>query len=313
MEKPLSVSLRGFNDENLAKVVGNSILSCFHQLNEYVDISRLELISVGYSNEDYSFLLSEFRNGLSPTNDSTAVGAGMTIVSDPTNLKFRVFFSGIGICGLIKKHYDHDESLLDSSLHTIAHEFMHVYVGTELYTSYPELLTNIIPKNIHEELKWKTILSCWDEYRVCSLCATFGENPEMGYRNILENTLVHFDENLARAKLDTSDWGKLLSKVYLEIHGLLKYSSYYLGTCVGLDLNYRETNFYKELISKSWFHKYFDRLANVLCEIDSSFGEQVYDINIFFKISEILVEISTKHRVVVHEEKDNSVWVQLLS
>lgn len=311
MEKQLSVSLKGFNDENLAKSVGNTLLSCFNQLNEHIDISRLELISVGYSDEDYTSLLSEFRKGLISTNDSIAVGAGMTVISDPKDLTFRIFFSGLGIGGLIKKHYDNDDSFLNGSIHTIFHEFMHVYAGTELYTNYPELLTTITPKNIHQKLKWKTILSCWDEYRVCSLCATFGEDPEENYRSILKDTLNDFEENVAQAKLDKSDWGILLTRIYSEIHNLLKYSSYYLGTCVGFDIDYTETDFYKNEIAKSWFCKYFDRLANVLKEIDLSFEEQKYEIDIFSNISDILVDISLKYKVFAQEENDN-VWVQLL-
>jgi len=313
METQLSVSLKGFNDENLAHSVGNSLLYFFNQLNEYIDISRLEQIGIGYSDEDYTLLLSECRKGLTRTSDSIATGAGMTIISDPKDLKFKVFFSGIGIVGLIKKHYDNDESLLASSIHTIAHEFIHVYVGTELYTNYPELLTTITPKNLHEELKWKTILSCWDEYRVCSLCATFGENPYEGYKEILKNTLTNFENNIAKAKLDRSDWGVLLNKVYAEIHGLLKYASYYLGTCKGLEINYHETDFYTEIISKSWFHRYFVRLAKVLDAIDTSFEKEIYDLNIFFEISEILIEISLDYKVSVHEQPNNSVWVQLIS
>ena len=254
MEKQLSVSLKGFNDENLARSVGDSLLSCFNKLNKLIDISRLELISVGYSDDDYISLLSEFRKGLNRTNDSTAVGAGMTVVSNPTDLRFRIFFSGVGICGLIKKHYDNDESLIDGALHTIAHEFIHVYVGTELYTNYSELLTTVTPQNMHQELKWKTILSCWDEYRVCSLCATFGEDPTENYESILKNTLHSFEENVAQAKIDRSDWGILLTRVYSEIHSLLKYSSYYLGTCIGFEIDYTDTDLYKDVITKlMWF------------------------------------------------------------
>lgn len=311
MERQLSVSLKGFNDENLAKSVGNTLLSCFNQLNEHINISRLELISVGYSDEDYTSILSEFRKGLISTNDSIAVGAGMTVISNPTDLTFRIFFSGFGIGGLIKKHYDNDDSFLDGSIHTIFHEFMHVYAGTELYTNYPELLTTITPQNIHQKLKWKTILSCWDEYRVCSLCATFGEDPVENYKSILENTLNDFEENIAQAKLDRSDWGILLTRIYSEIQNLLKYSSYYLGTCIGFDVDYPETDFYKNVIAKSWFCEYFDRLANVLKEIDLSFEEQNYDIGIFSNISNILVDISLKYKVVAQEQNDN-VWVQLL-
>lgn len=311
MEKPLSVSLKGFNEESLARSVGNSLISCFNQLNELIDISRLELISVGYTDDDYISLLSEFRNGLNRTNDSIAVGAGMTVVSNPTDLTFRVFFSGMGIFGLIKKHFDNDESLLDSSLHTIAHELMHVYVGTELYTNYPELLTSITPKNMHEELKWKTSLACWDEYRVCSLCATFGEDPESNYREILKNTLSSFEKNITQAKLDRSDWSVLLTEVYSEIHSLLKYSSYYLGTCIGFDINYMETDFYKDVIRKSWYCEYFDRLASVLRDIGLSFNEKKYDIDIFSNISSVLIDISVKYKVFV-EEQEHDVWVQLL-
>jgi hypothetical protein len=313
MERSLSISLKGFNDESLAHLVGNSLLSCFNELNQHIDISRLELISVGYSDEDYTSLLSEFRNGLDRTNDSIAVGAGMTVISNPTDLSFRIFFSGIGIIGLIKKHYDNDESLLASSIHTIVHEFMHVYVGTELYTNYPELLTTITPKNLHEELKWKTILSCWDEYRVCTLCATFGENPCGGYEEILKNALTNFDHNIARAKEDMSDWGILLKKVYAEIHGLLKYSSYYLGTCKGLEINYLDTNFYNENLSKSWFAPYFNHLEKALSAIDNSFDTEDHNIELLLEISKILVELSLYRGVLVQEEPDNSVWVQLLS
>ena len=289
MEKQLSVSLKGFNDENLARSVGDSLLSCFNKLNKLIDISRLELISVGYSDDDYISLLSEFRKGLNRTNDSTAVGAGMTVVSNPTDLRFRIFFSGVGICGLIKKHYDNDESLIDGALHTIAHEFIHVYVGTELYTNYSELLTTVTPQNIHQELKWKTILSCWDEYRVCSLCATFGEDPTENYESILKNTLHSFEENVAQAKIDRSDWGILLTRVYSEISSLLKYSSYYLGTCIGFEIDYTDTDLYKDVITKSWFCEYFDRLANVLMDIEHSFDEQNYDLDFFSNISDILV------------------------
>lgn len=312
MEKQLSVSLKGFNDENLARSVGDSLLSCFNQLNKLIDISRLELISVGYSDDDYISLLSEFRKGLNRTNDSTAVGAGMTVVSNPTDLRFRIFFSGVGICGLIKKHYDNDESLIDGALHTIAHEFIHVYVGTELYTNYSELLTTVTPQNMHQELKWKTILSCWDEYRVCSLCATFGEDPTENYESILKNTLHSFEENVAQAKIDRSDWGILLTRVYSEIHSLLKYSSYYLGTCIGFEIDYTDTDLYKDIITKSWFCEYFDRLANVLMDIEHSFDEQNYDLDFFSNISDILVDIALKYKVFA-QEKGDDVWVQLLS
>ena len=312
MEKKLSVSLKGFNDENLARSVGDSLLSCFNKLNKLIDISRLELISVGYSDDDYISLLSEFRKGLNRTNDSTAVGAGMTVVSNPTDLRFRIFFSGVGICGLIKKHYDNDESLIDGALHTIAHEFIHVYVGTELYTNYSELLTTVTPQNIHQELKWKTILSCWDEYRVCSLCATFGEDPTENYESILKNTLHSFEENVAQAKIDRSDWGILLTRVYSEISSLLKYSSYYLGTCIGFEIDYTDTDLYKDVITKSWFCEYFDRLANVLMDIEHSFDEQNYDLDFFSNISDILVDIALKYKVFA-QEKGDDVWVQLLS
>lgn len=311
MEKQLSVSLKGFNDENLARSVGDSLLSCFNKLNKLIDISRLELISVGYSDDDYISLLSEFRKGLNRTNDSTAVGAGMTVVSNPTDLRFRIFFSGVGICGLIKKHYDNDESLIDGALHTIAHEFIHVYVGTELYTNYSELLTTVTPQNIHQELKWKTILSCWDEYRVCSLCATFGEDPTENYESILKNTLHSFEENVAQAKIDRSDWGILLTRVYSEISSLLKYSSYYLGTCIGFEIDYTDTDLYKDVITKSWFCEYFDRLANVLMDIEHSFDEQNYDLDFFSNISDILVDIALKYKVFA-QEKGDDVWVQLL-
>ena len=312
MEKQLSVSLKGFNDENLARSVGDSLLSCFNKLNKLIDISRSELISVGYSDDDYISLLSEFRKGLNRTNDSTAVGAGMTVVSNPTDLRFRIFFSGVGICGLIKKHYDNDESLIDGALHTIAHEFIHVYVGTELYTNYSELLTTVTPQNIHQELKWKTILSCWDEYRVCSLCATFGEDPTENYESILKNTLHSFEENVAQAKIDRSDWGILLTRVYSEISSLLKYSSYYLGTCIGFEIDYTDTDLYKDVITKSWFCEYFDRLANVLMDIEHSFDEQNYDLDFFSNISDILVDIALKYKVFA-QEKGDDVWVQLLS
>ena len=312
MEKQLSVSLKGFNDENLARSVGDSLLSCFNKLNKLIDISRLELISVGYSDDDYISLLSEFRKGLNRTNDSTAVGAGMTVVSNPTDLRFRIFFSGVGICGLIKKHYDNDESLIDGALHTIAHEFIHVYVGTELYTNYSELLTTVTPQNIHQELKWKTILSCWDEYRVCSLCATFGEDPTENYESILKNTLHSFEENVAQAKIDRPDWGILLTRVYSEISSLLKYSSYYLGTCIGFEIDYTDTDLYKDVITKSWFCEYFDRLANVLMDIEHSFDEQNYDLDFFSNISDILVDIALKYKVFA-QEKGDDVWVQLLS
>ena len=281
-------------------------------MNKLIDISRLELISVGYSDDDYISLLSEFRKGLNRTNDSTAVGAGMTVVSNPTDLRFRIFFSGVGICGLIKKHYDNDESLIDGALHTIAHEFIHVYVGTELYTNYSELLTTVTPQNIHQELKWKTILSCWDEYRVCSLCATFGEDPTENYESILKNTLHSFEENVAQAKIDRSDWGILLTRVYSEISSLLKYSSYYLGTCIGFEIDYTDTDLYKDVITKSWFCEYFDRLANVLMDIEHSFDEQNYDLDFFSNISDILVDIALKYKVFA-QEKGDDVWVQLLS
>ena len=312
MERSLSVSLKGFNDESLAHLVGNSLLSSFNELNQHVDISRLEKISVGYSDEDYISLLSEFRDGLDRTNDSIAVGAGMTVISNPTDLSFRIFFSGIGIIGLIKKHYDNDESLLASSIHTIVHEFMHVYVGTELYTNYPELLTTITPKNLHEELKWKTILSCWDEYRVCTLCANFGENPCESYEVILKNALSDFDHNITKAKMNRSDWGILLKKVYAEIHGLLKYSSYYLGTCKGLEINYLDTNFYNEILSNSWFAPYFNQLEKALSAIDKGFDKEDNDIELLLEISTILVELSLHTGVLVQEKPDNSVWVQLL-
>lgn len=311
MTKQLSISLRGFSDDKLAQTIGNTILSYFNQLNEYTNLNRLELISVGYSEEDYKYLLNEFREGLINTDSSVAVGAGMTVISNPKNITFRIFFSGIGIGGLIKKYYENDDIFLGNSIHTIIHEFMHVHAGTELYTNYPDFLSTMVPKNLHQELKYKTILSCWTEYRVCSLCAGFGENPLENYKTILKDTLNNFEKKIENAKFTSYEWGELLIKIYSEIHDLLKYTSYYIGTCIGLNINYTETEFYQNIVTNSWFCEYFDELAIVLDDINSSFKTQSYNLDQFSNISAILVNIAIRYKILA-QEKDDNVWVEFI-
>lgn len=74
--KNSSVSLKGFNDENLAISVGDSLLSCFNKLNKLIDIKSIRINQKGYSDDDYISLLSEFRKWIKQNPLLlTAVGA----------------------------------------------------------------------------------------------------------------------------------------------------------------------------------------------------------------------------------------------
>ena len=187
----LQFSARMFPDEDYAKEAMYKLHSVLSVISQSIDLTNLDGVTVAF---DYDEALADLDRGYETTYTLTATkGVAIGVAMAPTVIRD----------GVIKTHLvlnaNYALSILEGpgeeteyfwqSLHLIAHECAHVEVTAAFDKSFPGFLLQKTHSNILDNMRWQVILATWDEYAVCRIAGSIGDDPVEGYLETLVKVL----------------------------------------------------------------------------------------------------------------------------
>lgn len=307
-----SISLRGFQNEDRAKNVGNLIGSCIRELSRYIDLSGLDGVTIAF---DYAQALRELDRGfetkrpLTPT-DGEALGVAMTprVIRDG-NVKSHIVIRAGLVCFL----EDPKGERFKWALGALAHECAHVEITSRLDAAFPGFLLSKAHDNMLDSLRWQVILACWDEYAANWISATFDENrieaDETVFLRVLEKSRSQANTLIKEYRIH-GDVTRILTEVFDVYGDLMKFACYQLGTMRGRALTLDDLPRTKAALTGHWFAPHFHRLNQLCRDIADSYGAWT-DQETFEALGSLAEAIVAENGVIVTRRAGNDLWADI--
>lgn len=173
----LKVVVRDFTNEEAAHLLEETMLSIIRTLGSYMDLSRLDGVTVGI---DYDAALASIDRGmpgLRPlTRSDTAEMQGVAMspaVLRGDEVRTHLVFNAEQLVPLIwggEGVTDDDRAF---SVGLVAHECAHVQVTAEKERAVPECRLGTRIEGYERAIMFQLAEICWDEYAVCRISAPF--------------------------------------------------------------------------------------------------------------------------------------------
>lgn len=318
LKEGFSFKLIGF-DQSLVDQLSPFFNKSIFELSKLIDISTLEGLSFAIGDEEYLQELQSFNDHLAPSSGA-AVGIAMTLTNidrDYSRNYIIVNCRHLGLEYFLEEYtgpvsQENMDRVVSDFLHTLFHEFCHVFGYQEMLENSPGFLTRDSFENDWEGFMHLVSLTCWDEYQVCGWANMIGSDQQDTYESILLNVMNQFEGSIERVfqeyleSTENSRFLTLFNNTVLLVLDLFKYSSYYLG-----DLSSKENAIISDEISS---HKLYGVISN-LNEIFSSLKSKVDTGTVenadFYKIGEYAQQVALDLGLIVDPINDGNMFVNL--
>jgi len=263
----ISVSLQGFASGEGAERFGHVIASTVHNISRYIDLARLDGISVAF---DYDDALAQLDRGYQPSRalSRTADGHNVGIAMTPAVLR----------AGVVKAHMlfwapsvlplkDPSSDGFPMALCIVAHECGHVEDLKNRDACFPMTILQREITDQEEMILERFADILWDEYAACRASAVFGEGQAAVYEECFANVLSDARER-ANAAIRLYRTHRSINRVLEEagspLCAPLRYAAYLIGHLDGRNASLDEAPRARDLLSGNSYEPFLNRLLDVL-------------------------------------------------
>lgn len=318
LKEGFSFKLIGF-DQSLVDQLSPFFNKSIFELSKLIDISTLEGLSFTIGDEEYLQELKSFNDYLAPSSGA-AVGIAMTLTHIDRDYSRNYIIVNCRYLGLeyFLKEYTGPVSQEDMNrvvsdfLHTLFHEFCHVFGYQEMLENSPGLLTRDSFENDWEGFMHLTSLTCWDEYQVCNRANMIGSDQGDRYKTLLLNVMNQFDDSIKRVfkeylgSIENSRFLTLFNNTVLLVLDLFKYSAYYLG-----DLSSKEDAIIGAEISSHKLYGVISNLNEILSSLKNKVDTGTVENADFYKIGEYAQQVAADLGLIVEPVDKNNMFINL--
>lgn len=318
LKEGFSFKLIGF-DQSLVDQLSPFFNKSIFELSKLIDISTLEGLSFAIGNEEYLQELKSFNDYLTPSSGA-AVGVAMTLTHIDRDYSRNYIVVNCRYLGLDYFLTEYTEPVsqedmnrvMSDFLHTLFHEFCHVFGYQQLLKISPNLLTKSSFKNDWEGFMHLVSLTCWDEYQVCGWANMIGSDQQDRYESILLNVMNQFEGSIERVfkeyleSTENSRFLTLFNNTAILVLDLFKYSSYYLG-----DLSTKDDAIISDEVSSHKLYDVISTLNEMLSSLKSKVDTGIVENTDFYKIGEYAQQVAADLGLIVEPVDKNNMFVNL--
>lgn len=318
LKEGFSFKLIGF-DQSLVDQLSPFFNKSIFELSKLIDISTLEGLSFAIGDEEYLQELQSFNDHLAPSSGA-AVGVAMTLTHIDRDYSRNYIVVNCRYLGLEYFLTEYTEPVsqedmnrvMSDFLHTLFHEFCHVFGYQQLLKISPNLLTKSSFKNDWEGFMHLVSLTCWDEYQVCGWANMIGSDQQDRYEPILLNVMNQFEGSIERVfkeyleSTENSRFLTLFNNTAILVLDLFKYSSYYLG-----DLSTKDDAIISDEVSSHKLYDVISTLNEMLSSLKSKVDTGIVENTDFYKIGEYAQQVATDLGLIVEPVDKNNMFVNL--
>jgi hypothetical protein len=281
---PISVSGR-FESEEAARDLGNNVLAIAKLFGSVFDLGALDGITIA---DDYKEALTGVERGypgmLAPvaTNDEFGTGQAMAVpVLRNGEHRSHVVINAM----LVRPLVDPENPLYQFAVHTLCHEFAHVYDHMLRAKALPGLYGSQIT-DLRESTLLRLSMAAWDEYAASRLSAPWG-TPEY-CSEFEEGLLPMLDTMVARAEAAKEgfathrDIGKTMADLTDIFGTFLIRAAYLVGHVDGIEgvLENEAPALTNKLSETNWllvlWSRYLEVLREMFSKLESWEGIEAY-------------------------------------
>lgn len=318
LKEGFSFKLIGF-DQSLVDQLSPFFNKSIFELSKLIDISTLEGLSFAIGDEEYLQELQSFNDHLAPSSGA-AVGVAMTLTHIDRDYSRNYIVVNCRYLGLEYFLTEYTEPVsqedmnrvMSDFLHTLFHEFCHVFGYQQLLKISPNLLTKSSFKNDWEGFMHLVSLTCWDEYQVCGWANMIGSDQQDRYESILLNVMNQFEGSIERVfkeyleSTENSRFLTLFNNTAILVLDLFKYSSYYLG-----DLSTKDDAIISDEVSSHKLYDVISTLNEMLSSLKSKVDTGIVENTDFYKIGEYAQQVAADLGLIVEPVDKNNMFVNL--
>ncbi|MCO8062442.1 hypothetical protein [Acinetobacter lwoffii] len=318
LKEGFSFKLIGF-DQSLVDQLSPFFNKSIFELSKLIDISTLEGLSFAIGDEEYLQELQSFNDHLAPSSGA-AVGIAMTLTNIDRDYSRNYIVVNCRYLGLEYFLTEYTEPVsqedmnrvMSDFLHTLFHEFCHVFGYQQLLKISPNLLTKSSFKNDWEGFMHLVSLTCWDEYQVCGWANMIGSDQQDRYESILLNVMNQFEGSIERVfkeyleSTENSRFLTLFNNTAILVLDLFKYSSYYLG-----DLSTKDDAIISDEVSSHKLYDVISTLNEMLSSLKSKVDTGIVENTDFYKIGEHAQQVAADLGLIVEPVDKNNMFVNL--
>lgn len=318
LKEGFSFKLIGFN-QSLVDQLSPFFNKSIFELSKLIDISTLEGLSFAIGDEEYLQELQSFNDHLAPSSGA-AVGIAMTLTNIDRDYSRNYIVVNCRYLGLEYFLTEYTEPVsqedmnrvMSDFLHTLFHEFCHVFGYQQLLKISPNLLTKSSFKNDWEGFMHLVSLTCWDEYQVCGWANMIGSDQQDRYESILLNVMNQFEGSIERVfkeyleSTENSRFLTLFNNTAILVLDLFKYSSYYLG-----DLSTKDDAIISDEVSSHKLYDVISTLNEMLSSLKSKVDTGIVENTDFYKIGEYAQQVAADLGLIVEPVDKNNMFVNL--
>lgn len=318
LKEGFSFKLIGF-DQSLVDQLSPFFNKSIFELSKLIDISTLEGLSFAIGDEEYLQELQSFNDHLAPSSGA-AVGITMTLTNIDRDYSRNYIVVNCRYLGLEYFLTEYTEPVsqedmnrvMSDFLHTLFHEFCHVFGYQQLLKISPNLLTKSSFKNDWEGFMHLVSLTCWDEYQVCGWANMIGSDQQDRYESILLNVMNQFEGSIERVfkeyleSTENSRFLTLFNNTAILVLDLFKYSSYYLG-----DLSTKDDAIISDEVSSHKLYDVISTLNEMLSSLKSKVDTGIVENTDFYKIGEYAQQVAADLGLIVEPVDKNNMFVNL--
>lgn len=264
-------SMRNFASEEGANRTANKLAFYIRLISRYMNLSRLDGVTVAY---DYDVALAELDRGveglrpLTRSNDDQLIGVGMA----PAVLRDGVVKVHIVLNAPYVEEIDKDEGgepneEFWAALYLLAHECGHVQVTSDKDLAFPGMILQHAVSSYEEAVFMQVNEACWEEYAACRLSAAFGRGRLQLYEESLRGVLGVARERAADARKDFwlhRDLNRAVAEVAPPLVEPLRLASYVLGHIDGLGDDTSISEKTRQAIADAGYTDFVDNLGRAL-------------------------------------------------
>jgi hypothetical protein len=231
-----SLSMQGsFGSEDRCRRLGDKIYAAIHVLSSYIDLSRLDGVTVA---DDYAGALRSLDRGFEASQplvpSANGVAMAPAVKRDGIIKGHLVFATGI----VLALEDGSDPEAARDALYTIAHESAHVADLRERDEAFPGVILQAVVSRYDQQVVGPAAAGLWEEYTACRQSAQFARERQVGdYATTFFEALDGARERsnaVIRAYRLHADTSRVVGEVMDHTIRPIRMYAYLLGTIDGL-------------------------------------------------------------------------------
>jgi hypothetical protein len=300
----------------VAKQFGRSVLEAVSVFGSFMDLSRLEGITVAI---DYDAALAEVDRGMdglrplsrSDSTEMQGVAMAAAVMRDG-EVRTHLIFDAAMLVPFVHPEATQDEKA--DSLAIIAHECAHVGITARKEAAIPDARLGTRIEGFERAITFQVAEICWDEYAACRISAPFAPRQQATHAETLQGVLA-----LARPEANSAirayrlhrDTGRLLDESVPPLIQPIKVAAYLLGAMDGAGTSWADLRDTRQAMEDAGYDDLVDRLHETLRQLWETQEAWEPTLDVFEPLQAFAKDVLKSGGLILRSSSDGSCHVDV--